>query len=113
MKSKYFHIILSLLLTIAVTDYIWIELFEDHKVVAELEIEKEKEKELEEELREKTNSETKHSFLDVNWFYSSNSALSKAPSNSNFFKHGNSFCPLVFSNPPKLYILHGQLRLHS
>lgn len=110
MKSKYFHIVLSLLLTLAVSDYIWIELFEDQQIIAELETEKEKE--LEEEFREKNNSETKHNFSDVSWFVSTDSFSPQSLSRGNFFKHGNSFCLLGSSNPPKLFILFSQLRLH-
>lgn len=110
LNKKCFHIILSLLLTVAVSDYVWIELFEDERIVAELEIEKEKE--LEEEFKEKDSSHIKHTFIDANWFIASNSSSIQIPSISSFFKHGNSFCPLVSNTSPKLFILFSQLRLH-
>ncbi|MEO9966631.1 MAG: hypothetical protein ABJF11_12615 [Reichenbachiella sp.] len=106
MKIRWFHIFLSLLLTLAVNDYIWIELLEDEYIV--LEVEKEEKEELREELRESKSDE-----FDNFSYHSSVSSYSFIFQNiaSGIVKHGNSFRPIIKSNDPSLYILFCQLRL--
>ncbi len=111
MKKGLLHILFSLILTFAVTDYLWIELFVDEdKIVAELETEKEKE--AEEELKEGTHLKTKHDPVLFGW-----SEISYPPSEqllffTGYLRHGNSFCPSLKSAAPKLYLLQRRLKLH-
>ena len=109
MKRNYLHIVLAVFLTFAVTDYIWINLFQDDEIGAELETEKEQESE--EEIREDRSSETKHDFQNGTAIHTSNSFLLQNTF-TGFVKHGKSFRPLVKRNNLKLYILHSQIRVY-
>lgn len=107
MRKPIFHIILSILLALTVSDYVWIELVGDNEIVAELE--SEKEKETEEELREdKTEGEedpTKHLGFDAIQYTNQQHTF------NGFVVHGNSYFPATQSDHPKRYLRFQQLRL--
>ncbi len=109
MRNKLLNIFLSIFLTLAVTDYIWVEIFHKQQVVAE--VETEKEQETEEEFREGRTSEKKQDSLDSNGLVQEYNYQSQNIS-TGFVKHGNSYRPLAKRNNPKIFILHQQLRLH-
>ena len=108
MKKNFLHIILSLLLTIAVRDYIWYEFLGDDSIAIELETEKQEESK--EELRENRSSESRHEFLDGNWIPNPQS-FSFQTLASGIISRGNSYHPLATSQGEELVILYCQLRL--
>ena len=107
-KKNIFHIILSLLLTIAVTDYIWYDLLQGEKLAIELETDA-KEK-AGSEVVEDNVSETKDLELNVEWppihEYSESLVIF-----SGLIKQGNSFSPVSNFDNPKLFLLNCQLRI--
>ena len=104
MRSPITHILFTIVLSFAVTDYLWIELFEDEQIVAEWEVSGEQE-----ELRENESKSEDH-FLDYDWSFDSPLPCSFQNSfPAGFVKHGNSFLPLTRLGNPKLYLLHQQL----
>lgn len=106
MQKGLFYIILSFILTLAVTEYVWIELLREEQVVAELETEKE----FEEDLREESLSSEKQKQPH---FFSSQSQSFSFIICFNFSAVGpNPLRSLVKCNSPKLFILHQQLRVH-
>jgi hypothetical protein len=108
MRRNISHILLSLVLTLAVSDYIWVEIFEDQHLVVELETEKEP---IEESLRaDKADSESLQ-FVNLRCCEIFNSFENQTIS-SGFLKHGNSFSQQYLSSPPKLFIRHHQLQLN-
>ncbi len=107
MRKSIFHIILSVFLALAVSDYVWIDLLGDREIVAELE--SEKEKETEEEVREdKAEGEedpSKHLGFDAIQHTNQQHTF------TGFVAHGNSYFPARQSDHPKRYIRFQQLRL--
>ncbi|QSE98208.1 hypothetical protein [Fulvivirga lutea] len=110
MKKNIFHIILSLLLTLAVTDYIWYDLLQDDKLAIELETES-KEKTGEESIEDKL-TESKEVDSDNHWPLHHASFSEKFSLHSGLVKRGNSFSPLSKFDSPKLFLLNCQLRIH-
>jgi len=108
MKKNLFHIVLAFLLTFAVTDYIWLELLGNQKVLVELETEKEKESE--EEIRDDRPSENKHEHLDL--YYAFGSQFSSQRSQVDLNAIDKSLNDFIDLSGPKLFILHKQLRIH-
>lgn len=109
MKRNVFHIVLSLFLTLAINDYVWVHLLSDDQTVA-FEIEKEEKEESREELRESKSEEVKHDFLGGGWLSATYSYSFQCIA-SGVVAHGNSFNPLIPSKHPRLFILFCQLRL--
>lgn len=105
MKKSIFHIFLTFILTFAVTEYVWIELLGNDQIVAEIETEKE----TEEEVREGRSTDSKPDLFD-NDFTSTESYLVKHPLKS-ITSQGELLRSIVKRNSPKLFLLHGQLRL--
>ena len=109
MKKNYFHILLALVLTFAVTDYIWIELIHGSKVVTELELEKEgsvDEDPLREDHKDPAGLKIPGgSILSSNYF---------APNTLNLFtgflRNGNSYEALIDKGALKLFLKHCQLK---
>jgi|GEM_PF-3420003 len=110
MNRSIYHIVIALFLTLAVTDDIWINLFQDDPVRLIAELESEKDTEETEELREGRSSEIKHDAVDGDPF-SGSSLPSLHNSYTGFVKHGNSYAPVSRRNNPKLFLLHRQLLL--
>ncbi len=107
MRKSLFHIILSIFLALAVSDYVWIGLLGDKEIVAELESEKEKESE--EEVREsKTEGEEDPS---KHLGFSAIQYTNEQHTFTGFVVHGNSFIPTTQSDHPKRYLRFQQLRL--
>lgn len=99
LKRNTWLILLSLILTVAVSDYIWVELLGSDQIVAELETEKEKESE--EELREAESKENRHTYQNCNFLH----LIGNLPSintHSGFIKSGNSFKQHSENLKPKL-----------
>lgn len=106
MKKGIIHLLLSLILSFAVTDFIWVELIQDEDIVAEIET-----KEQKEEVREFETPESKHE-LDDDQDYTLPQYHNLISTATGFVKRGNSFIPLDQSNGLKRYILYHQLRIH-
>lgn len=108
MRRGLSHLILSLVLTLAVSDYIWVEIFEDYHFVVEIESEKES---IEESLRSDKAEGESLQFVSLSCceIFSS---LDNRSIFSGFIKHGNSFSQQYLSSPPKLFIRHHQLQLN-
>ncbi len=108
MNKNLFHIIFSLLLVFAVSDYIWYELIQDEAISIELETENEKEeiKEIREETRA---SEGKYNSFGGVWYIKASSQFifdrSEALIENNYNYTSTAFQPL------RLFIFHCQLRL--
>lgn len=107
MNRSILKIMISLLLTLAVSDYVWIEILEEQHIVAEIETEKESQFEEKEERL----SESKHlpSFCSSLQFQP-NQLLLQAK--AKLVKHGNSFDFQPDSDEVRLFILFRQLRIH-
>ncbi|MBV6643335.1 MAG: hypothetical protein KI791_21625 [Cyclobacteriaceae bacterium] len=105
MKKHLGYIILSLILTLAVTDYIWVELLShDDQVSIELETESK------EAVGESESSETRHDTFDDYWSPTFNDS-SYQTLFSGVFRFGNTYRPLAEDNNPKFIIRYCQLRL--
>jgi hypothetical protein len=109
MKRNFFFLTLSVLLTIAVTDFIWIQVFDDERTA--IEIETEAESKIENSVKEKEALDLEFEFSRGNFVHTQNSNSFNNFS-SGFLKHGNSFFSERKSNFPRLFILHCQMRLH-
>jgi len=106
MKKHLGHIILSLILTFAVTDYIWVDLLShDDHVSIELETESNKEAVGESEL-----PESRHDAADDYWSPTFND-FSYQTLFSGVFRFGNTYRPLAEDDNPKFIIRYCQLRL--
>ena len=109
MKHSHIHIILALVLTIAVTDYVWLNLLEENQIVAELESEKENKSE-EESLRESRTLEGQsHWFSGEHTPYSFDFSIQSLF--TGFVKHGSSFLHLSKRGAPRLFLLHCQIKI--
>lgn len=106
MKKSLFYIILSFILTLAVTEYVWIELLREEHVVAEIETETEVEEDLKEESSSVDKQQLPHVFYTSDYIFSYNNYLVAYTSD---FKDLRS---VVKCNRTKLFILHHQLRVH-
>lgn len=106
MKKGLFYIILSFILTLAVTEYLWIELLREEQVVAELA----SEKELEEDFYEEYSPGGKFQFTDS--YFSPGQSLSFKNHSGVFAVGSDIFRRVVKHRRPKLFILHQQLRVH-
>lgn len=109
MKRNFFFLILSVLLTIAVTDFIWIQVFEDERTA--IEIETEVESKIETSVKEKEALDLQFEFSSGN-FNTTQNDFTFSNFSSGFLKHGNSLFSERKSNSPRLFILHCQMRLH-
>lgn len=110
MPYKTHHIILSILLTAAVTDYVWIEfLKKDKSIVIELEAEKEAG---EEEIKEVQRIDTKEESFGLVYYCNQFLEPTVVKRFSGFIKIGNSFLLLTKGSYPKFYILYSSLRIH-
>lgn len=106
------HAVLSLILALAATDYVWIPLFNSDEVVLGLEPETEEEKEKEkEELREGRSSENKHAFPDGGHWLSEFSYISFVPLSYDLIKASVDRFFLPSRALIHLFILHCQLLL--
>ncbi|MEQ8337723.1 MAG: hypothetical protein RIA62_10280 [Cyclobacteriaceae bacterium] len=105
MKKHLGHIILSLILTFAVTDYIWVGLL-THNDQVSIEFETESK----EVVSESESSETKHDTFDHYWSPTFND-FSYQTLYSGVFRFGNTYRPLAEDNNPKFIIRYCQLRL--
>lgn len=108
MRKNIFHIVLSFLLTIAVTDYVWYELLNDDRVAFELETEKEGEEK--EELRENRSSESRND-LHYSFVLGAISSFSFERVALGFIKNGESDTPNFGRKAPRLFILFCSLLL--
>ncbi len=108
MRKNLFHLILVAVLTLGVTDYLWIEIFQDEQIVAEFETEKKKE--TEESLEEYRKVETKQDFRSDFNSPSFNSFVCNTISHG-FVKHGSCFIPSSKLRPNKIFILFHRLRI--
>lgn len=106
MKKSLFYIILSFILTLAVTDYVWIELLREEHVVAEIETETEVEEDFREESSSVDKQQLPHVFYTSDYIFLFNNYLVAYTSD---FKGLRS---VVKCNRTKLFILHHQLRVH-
>ena len=105
MKKHLGHIILSLILTFAVTDYIWgVFLSQDDQISIELEAESK------EVVDESVFSESKHDSANDYWSPTFND-FSYQTIYSGVFRQGNTYHPLAWDSYPKLIIRYCQLRL--
>lgn len=105
MRKHLGHIILSLILTLAVTDYIWVVLLtQDDQVSIEIETESK------EAVGESETSEKKHDSFDDYWSPTFND-FSYQTLYSGVFRFGNTYRPLAEDNNPKFIIRYCQLRL--
>lgn len=109
MKRNFLFLILSALLTIAVTDFIWIQVFEDERTA--IEIETEAESKIENSVKEKEALDIEFKFSGGNFIHTTNTFTFNNFS-SGFLKHGNSLFFERKSKSPRLFILHCQMRLH-
>ncbi len=105
MKKHVGYIILSLILTLAVTDYIWVDLL-SHTDQVSVELEPESK----EAVGESESFETKHDSLGAYWSPTFKD-FSYQTLYSGVFKFGNTFRPLTEDNDPKFIIRYCQLRL--
>ena len=108
MKKNCVNIILSLLLTVAVTDYVWYDLLSENQIAIEFETDKEEESK--EEVREVRSSESRHETLNSG-LYPLTQSFSLQTISSGIINYGNSYRPLAGTDGEKLIILHCQLRL--
>ena len=111
MKRNFFQIILSTVLIFAVTDYVWLDVFNDQQTVKELNAENEKEsKESKENLEEFRGFESKHDFSghDTSFGYY---AIVNNTNYNGFVKHGSCFLPISKLRLNKIYLLLQRLRL--
>ena len=104
MKHNIFYIILSLILTLAVTDYIWVDLLHHEQVTISMETGSE-------EVGENKIPETRQDML-VDFYIPSFHSISFKNNSSGVFKFGSSYRPLISDNHPKFFITYCQLRLH-
>tara|TARA_B100000497_G_C7507240_1_gene309240 strand:+ start:170 stop:496 length:327 start_codon:yes stop_codon:yes gene_type:complete len=106
-KRNIFRLLLVSLLTIGVTDYLWLEIFQDQQIVADLE----KEKEKEESVEEFRFQESKHDSSLTTSYSSAFSNFLDHSKFSGFVKHGAGFFPLKL-HKYKIFLLLHQLRIH-
>lgn len=109
MKKNLLPLFLSLVLALAVTDYIWIDWVQEDEVVAEL-LESQEEESKEEKLREGASAEEKKAHQSLLSLHGTNDHF-HVQLNAGFIKVGHGFQPLSKKNKPGLYLLHGQLKL--
>ncbi|MEQ9405640.1 MAG: hypothetical protein RIM99_18770 [Cyclobacteriaceae bacterium] len=106
MKKNLRDIFLSCILTMAVTDYIWIEFLDNVWVVAEISPEDEKV----EKIKEVEKKESRFDHQPERLYPESGLSIGLF---SNYQKTGNSFKASLKGNTPKLYILNSQIRIPS
>lgn len=111
MLKRVYYIFLSILLTFAVTDYIWLELFQEDQVAAEIQSEVDFESS-EEELSE----DAEHGLKPFD--PGSQQAVLKSATTSSllacaFLKRGNSYELGNSEGDIKLFLKYCQLRIHS
>lgn len=108
MRKNLFHLLLVAVLTLGVTDYLWIEIFQDEQIVAEFETDKKKE--TEESVQELREFESKEDFTSN--FNSPTFHLFVCNAISHgFVKHGSCFIPCSKLRPNKIFILFHRLRI--
>ncbi len=108
MNRKFLYGVLAILLSFSVTNEVWISLFQDNLIVAELESGWEEESER--EFRSGEFSTDDHDFVDFGPILPSES-FHNLTAFSGFVQQGNSFS-LSSQNHPKLFLLYCQLRFH-
>ncbi|MEQ9424151.1 MAG: hypothetical protein RJQ09_07035 [Cyclobacteriaceae bacterium] len=105
MRFNVLTIVLSIFLTFATADYVWMGLLNDEQFVAELTLEDDKK-----ELKEGEETKTKH--FDFHNDCQPSSSEVTVNLHSGYQKCGNSFEVSISGDSPSLYILYHQLRLH-
>lgn len=105
MRKTLFHIVLSSLLALAVTDYIWLAFVDEDVVFTELTYEKEKEQESEEEKLKEAEHSLKKELLLIGLYLATQDLLKlHIGPESGYFKNGNSYAPNSKSNKPPKYL---------
>ena len=108
MKKNFSHIVLAVLLSFAVTDYIWIDYLQDDHSHFQLDFDKDGEEKVEEGEKSETGEEKLHLFFPAGIATSDELHLTR---NSGFYKVGNSFISATHRLNPQRYILYQQLKL--
>ncbi len=98
----------SLLLIIALTDYIWVKLVEDDRIVSQINAE---ENAFEEELRFEKNQESEFQFSPIAYFTFPYLGLNHSLF-SGFVKKGNIHLPSTETGGPELYIIFHALKIY-
>lgn len=110
MSKRLGHILLVMFLTFAVTDYLWIYLFQQNQTLVELETEGEAA--FEGEFRDARSHSDNIHIADIGPLLKADPFFIPNITNG-FVRCGNSFRLLIRRNSPKLFVLFCRFRFHS